>query len=85
MLVAGVAADKKKKKEMCILCNPGRSIKLEAVRERFLIDLLKFCFALNHASGGGTCVRGCRGGARLLFLWVFVCLAKCSLQTSVRL
>lgn len=50
--VGGRHGRQKEKKEMCILCNPGRSIKLEAVRERFLIDLLKFCFALNHVSGG---------------------------------
>lgn len=57
--VGGRRGRQKEKTEVCILCNPGRSIKLEAVRERFLIDLFKFRFALNHASGGGTCVRGC--------------------------
>lgn len=44
----GGRCGRQKKKEMCIVRNPGRSIKLETIRGRFLIDLLKFCFSFNE-------------------------------------
>lgn len=43
MLVAGVAD-----KEMCIIRNPGRSVKFGTLQGRFLVDLLRFCFALSQ-------------------------------------
>lgn len=47
---------------MCIAYNPGRSIKLETLRRRFLVDLLKFpILLLISDSGGETCVGGCQG------------------------
>lgn len=92
MLVAGVA-DKKRK--CCIICNPGRSVKFEALRGRFWIDWLRFVLFLISISGEEAGIAGSQRGAasrtracvfhnEFLFLFLF-CLTKGSLQIFANL